>query len=423
MNIKFISSITNRLKTFFSVLLFMLLTLAVRAQDDTCRLFSSKYPFIKDNINVVSNDSTALADFYQKLQKLKSGSTEKVTIAHIGDSHIQADMFSGKIRLMLQREFGNGGRGLIFPYRVAKTNGPFDIRTKSNTDWDVKRVIAVSNPTPIGISGITICSPLDTSCLQVKAKSDALDYRFDKIKLFHEQNATNFDLMITDTTGKSLSFVKSSKYLGDYRLSTLKLDTLVDEIIIKSVRVDTTQKYSQFYGISLENNKPGILYDMIGVNGAAFNHYNKAIYFFEQLSYVKPDLIIISLGTNDSFDRPFDAGTFRKNVTCMIDNIRAYMPKTAILMTMPPDSFKKKKRKNMELVQIVNILTDICKQDNMAYWDLYHIMGGTGSNAKWLAKRLAQADRVHYTMPGYELQADMFYKALMDGYTKFKNRH
>ena len=404
--------------TFFSIITI----LSAQAQDTTNR-FSRKYPFIHDNLNVISNDSTSLFSFYLKLQHLKTGKDLKVTIAHIGDSHIQADMMSGKIREKLQHDFGNAGRGLIFPYKVAKTNGPFDVHTKSNVVWEIKRIVSSSNPMPSGVTGITICSYSDTSRILIKVKSKDLDYRFNTVKLFHDQNPDNYDLMITDTAGRKLGYIKSSKLQNDTRVTTLKLDTLLSEIIIKSVKTDTIQKSTQLYGISLENEKSGILYDMMGVNGAQYFHFNRASYFFEQLNDINPDLILISLGTNDSFGSHFDSTTFRNNVTCMIDNIRAYMPNTCILLMFPPDSFKKKKVKNTALIPAVAILTDICRKDNIAYWDLFHIMGGSGSMAKWLGKKLGQKDKVHYTMPGYELQADMFYKALMDGFFKFEHRH
>lgn len=344
-------------------------------------------------------------------------------IAHIGDSHIQADMFSGKIRKQLQKQFGNAGRGLIFPYRVAKTNGPDDYRSRTNATWDVKRVIATSNPLPIGISGITLKTNCDSSFVRIRTNCENLDYRFNTIKIFSEQKAENYDLLIKDTTGKSLGFLKSSKYLGDYRMSKINLDTLINEVVFQSVKIDSGQTTTQLYGFLLDNNKPGVQYNTIGVNGAEFSHFNEAAYFQEQLSYTKPDLVILSLGTNDSFHDRFDSIAFRNQVMCLINNLRLFNPTIEILIMTPPDSFKKRKYKNKNLLQVVEILTDICTLENIAYWNLFNIMGGSGSVAKWQVKKLAQRDRVHYTLSGYELQADMFYNALMNGFYKFENRH
>ena len=48
-----------------------------------------------------------------------------------------------------------------------------------------------------------------------------------------------------------------------------------------------------------------------------------------------------------------------------------------------------------------------------AVWDQFNIMGGLGSMAKWQAKGLAQKDRVHFTVSGYNLIGDLFYNAFI----------
>lgn len=332
-------------------------------------------------------------------------------------------MFSGRIRTKLQKKYGNAGRGLIFPYKAAKTNGPGDYRSVTNTNWEVKRVISPSNPIPTGICGITIKSNCDSSLISLRVKDCELDYRFNRIKVFSEQCTDNFDLIIKDTAGKSLGYIKASKYLENNRMSTMCLDTLINEVIIQSVKLDSTQTNTQFYGFALENQKPGIQYNMIGVNGAEFYHYNEAEYFQEQLSYLNPDLVILSLGTNDSFTSRLDSVKFRSIVMRMISDIKHFNPNAEILIMTPPDSYKKRKYKNKELLQVVEILTDICTLENIAYWNLFEIMGGSGSVVKWQKKGLGQADKVHYTLSGYELQADMFYNALINGFYKFENRY
>ena len=50
-------------------------------------------PCIKPELNRIGNDSIGLKFFYQQLRLLKNDSSERVSIVHIGDSHIQADNF------------------------------------------------------------------------------------------------------------------------------------------------------------------------------------------------------------------------------------------------------------------------------------------------------------------------------------------
>ena len=61
-------------------------------------------------------------------------------IVHIGDSHIQADMATGYTRRILQQEFGDAGRGLIVPLKLASTNEPLDYAITSTSQFDVSRL-------------------------------------------------------------------------------------------------------------------------------------------------------------------------------------------------------------------------------------------------------------------------------------------
>jgi hypothetical protein len=54
--------------------------------------------------NVISNEK-ALTAIFEKLYQLEENQDRKVRIVHIGDSHIQADLFTGKIRYRMQQIF------------------------------------------------------------------------------------------------------------------------------------------------------------------------------------------------------------------------------------------------------------------------------------------------------------------------------
>src|SRR5882757_951751 len=81
---------------------------------------ASSYAFLKLEENYVRN-VVALSDFYEKLYKLRKGENYRVQIVQMGDSHIQADYLTRAVRRNFQIEFGNAGRGLIIPGRLART--------------------------------------------------------------------------------------------------------------------------------------------------------------------------------------------------------------------------------------------------------------------------------------------------------------
>src|SRR3989344_8170694 len=162
---------------------------------------------------------------------------------------------------------------------------------------------------------------------------------------------------------------------------------------------------------------------MIGVNGAEYRHYVMSKYFTQQLSYLSSDLMIISLGTNEAYSAGFDKDLFYRSIDSLVLSIKAISPNVNFVISTPPDSYRKTRKgrvKNPDMKLARETVVDYCLKNNVAYWDLYEIMGGYGSMGKWYAMKLTAKDRVHFSGRGYQIHGDLFYTALMNGYEKYK---
>ena len=383
-----------------------------------------QYTFINKQLNRIENDSTSLHFFYKKLYELQETKKGRVDIVHIGDSHIQADFLSGTIRQKLQLKFGNAGRGLLFPYHVAKSNEPVSYRTTTNTLWEAKRNVFYEKPLPIGISGYTIETNDSLAEINLTVKDQpGLGYSFTKFTLFHEKEKADYDITICDDLNCQRGIFKSSDTHINSYVSELRFDKPISNIILRNKRTDTlNQKKTRIYGMLLENDSAGVLYNMIGVNGAEYRHYVKSKYFMEQLTYLNADLVIVSMGTNEAFSVGFDKVLFYRYIDTLITNLKLSCPNATILLTTPADSYRKSRKgkiKNPDMQQARATIINYCLQHNLPYWDLYEIMGGYGSMGKWFIAKLSAKDRVHFNGRGYQIQADLFYRALMGGYDRY----
>jgi lysophospholipase L1-like esterase len=160
-------------------------------------------------------------------------------------------------------------------------------------------------------------------------------------------------------------------------------------------------------------NRRGILYDVAGTNGAEYLTYNQNYLFFKETKLLKPDLVIISLGTNEAFGY-LNRSIFENNIDAFISQIRTYNPNVEILITTPGDAMKRKRYHNPNIDIVRKILIDYAKVNNTALWDFYTVMGGTGSMKKWFVKGLAQRDKVHLSKEGYLIQGFLFFNAMMN---------
>jgi len=417
----------------------------------------------------------AMQPFFQKLQTLQKNKSGKINIVHIGDSHIQADLFSGYMRKNLQSQFGNGGRGLVFPHSLAKTNGVGDVRITSNQSWESQRNISPDTGKPVGISGFSLETKADDFVIDLRVKNP--DYNFSKLKIITPQNQKMFDVALSYNTiivesekskttihkiksGESLSVIakkynvsiasiKSSNGLKNSNIragKTLKIPTnqkeklafqrkefipLITEketgsytfksdSILSSIYLIPALEAKEFAlnGIVLENSNSGVVYHTIGVNGAKCSDYIKYPLFFEQLSALQPDLVIISLGTNESFDKMVTPD-YMKQLLIMKSQILNQNPNAVILVTTPPPSQFKRRYPNTFVADYTREILNQAAAEKYVVWDLFSQLGGLFGVSKNLQEGIIGGDRVHYTKKGYEYKGQLFLEALMNAIQDF----
>lgn len=381
-----------------------------------------KYQFVNADIDTISYDPQALKSFLIKLKELKEGKRKNVVIVHIGDSHLQADFFTAWVRQHLQQDYGNGGRGLVFPYHVAASNEPNNYRSTSTGEWKGRRCVIVKpSSIPTGIAGFGLQTTDSASTLKMNIKNgDNLDYSFTQMTLLHDKGPGCFDWVVypSDTLKDSLVIKDTGKVYG-VTADTLNFKDTISSFTMCTLQTDTSQNEAMIFGFVISNNKPGLVYNTIGSNGARYCDYNRSRFFIEQLAGLKPDLVIISLGTNEAYAKNFNADNFADDIDTMLTNIKHVAPDADLLLTTPNDAYRGHRYKNPDIQDAVESIHAEAKKFDAAYWDFYHIMGGYGSMQKWYLKHLCQKDHVHFTGGGYTLQAELFYdafkKAINDG--------
>ncbi|MBT8327301.1 MAG: hypothetical protein KJP21_06230 [Bacteroidia bacterium] len=372
--------------------------------------FSVAYSFKHSNqekaLNTISN-TKSLQGFYDRLDSLETNNDEKVSIVHIGDSHIQADFLTGTVRRNLQQRFGNAGRGFVFPYKIARSGGALDVLFKHKGSWQYCNIMNNYSSCDIGVAGFTV-TPQNNSSFFIDVASKA------------ETNSSFNKITILDVNG---SFTPS-KAFSNYNISytnentILNFDQLQDSVEIKPLTIDNN--FPQLQGLVLENGKSGILYHAIGVNGSSTLQYLRSNSFENQIADLNASLVIISFGTNDCYlpSSRFCEFCVKERYKTLIKRLRAKNPKISILLTSPPDHFYHRKYPNKNIQKLRNAMLQLVEEENVALWDLYEIMGGERSIQSWRAEDLARGDLIHFTKEGYYKQGELLYDALIEPFNK-----
>lgn len=367
-------------------------------------------PYAHTERNVLQFPGGASADFDNflcKLDTLLLTGRGDVRILHIGGSHVQGGMWTNTLRknLMSLRYGMDGGRGLVFPYAAAGTNTPLGYQTSYSGSWTASRCLKPE--TVMGVTGMTV-STADTAATVT-------------LNLLPEERRL-WDLRFTVRSVDILGYgdLEPVIYAGrdtvrgrsyDERWH-FELPHYVDylQIAFRGYPGKYTIK-----GIYLDNPAQGLTISEAGVNGAATSSFLKCEDFTRDLQLVKPDLVIFSIGINDLQGVDFDARRFVANYGKLVQLVRHANPNCAFLFTSCNDSWKNG-RSNPFGARAERAFEEIAAGCDGAFWDLYDIMGGSGSMEAWVQAGFARADHIHFTPEGYTILGNLLFNALMDAY-------
>lgn len=362
-----------------------MLTLCILATTFFTSLSVKEEPFIAD--------AHFLSPFYKELNALAIHREGRLSILHIGDSHIQGGHFTGSIRQKLQQHFGNAGRGFVFPHKLANSYGAPDIQFLSTCNWQHTSVMKCDD-CDIGLAGFKIYTE-DAANLVFTAPNDV----FNTVELFGR-----FDTLYTD----SLAEIQTQSY-G----CTIKLNSASSRLSINpSLNKPSTGRLD---GLVLLNNQPGVVYHEVGVSGSGVKQYLRSKAIREFLEVLDPDLVILSFGTNDSYVYPksFCKDCIKEDYKQLINRIRAVKPAASILLTTPPDHYWRRKYPNPNVQKMNTIIFEIGQEEQCAVWDLYSKMGGRGAMKTWQGSGFASRDLIHFNKAGYAKLGEMFFNDLL----------
>lgn len=376
------------------------------------------YGLENDNDNVIQN-AGHLDEFFESLYQLKLTNDRIINIIHVGDSHIQADYFTSIVRRHFHRHFGNAGRGLIVPLRVAGTNEPNNFKTVSNGAWTSKRIVFPDQPLPVGIGGVTIATNEPDSNLEIYMNDLWLDYTFNSLTLFFQKDDQSYNFSVRDRFGKELGVIDSSFQKSKLNYTRVDWEEKIDAVTIQPLQSDRGQNRAVIYGAILRNSNNGVLYHTIGVNGAKYAHYNSAKYFAEQTTELHPDIFILSLGTNESIDYPYLDKNFPGQMDKLVTSLRTRNPMAKFILVTPQEVFRSKTKANPGILTIRQQIIQYAVDNGLAFYDMYRALGGQNSAKAWRESALLGTDGIHLTRNGYEYQGNLFYHALMKGYNLY----
>ncbi|HLP56822.1 MAG TPA: GDSL-type esterase/lipase family protein [Fluviicola sp.] len=374
---------------YFSILLLLIAFSSFGQSDSLVKCCQDR-----DTIRFAGN----LQPFFDKWKK---GSDLK--IIQLGDSHVQMGYFPQA----MQATFKSSGDSVEvssfwFPYALTGGFNPAGVSVDTVGVWKSSKMVGSVTDNHFALTG---------HALSISETGDRTPYL--AIKL--DRATADFQILIETTKNWNFSCAEATVEQKRYSAS------------LSIVTVHFKQPKKQFEVYACSDREPvGTLrvfgfrsvipgrdfqFQSYGSSGGKYADYaEKCAYCTDQLKTEKPDLLILSLGTNDAH-MLYTETEFYNYVKAVVAGIREASPKTAILLTTKPDTFFKNLKPVSEEV-VKNGLERVALEYKCALWSLSDVMGGNDSILDWYMGGLASADFMHFTPKGYELQGQLLVEAL-----------
>jgi lysophospholipase L1-like esterase len=173
---------------------------------------------------------------------------------------------------------------------------------------------------------------------------------------------------------------------------------------------------AEIYGILLDGD-PGVAIDNValrGCSGTIFTRINESI-ARQSFKLLDTKLIILQFGGNrmPGITTPKSITPYMAELENQINYMKRVAPKATLLFIGPADmgrSYGGKMGTWHGLPELNDSLRAMALRNKVAYWDMFHVMGGEGSMAQWVKHKpaLAGPDYIHFTFTGaQEIGSDL----------------
>jgi lysophospholipase L1-like esterase len=392
------------------------------ALPDTPPVDAEQLAKTKGSIAVEDATGHALDAFYTHLADTRAKKPGAVTrILHYGDSVITSDYVSGTMRRKLQAEFGDAGHGFILVANPWEWYFHNDVSHGASEGWSSSRIVGpLVKDACYGLGGVTFTgSPGATAWFGTSERTS------------HGRSVSRFDVyyMQTPSGGEVEAKLpgRTEKFStrGDERVSKVQSFSVDDGEAKMTLRVLSGSP--RLFGVALERDQPGVVYDALGANGARSELLGAmdGAHWAEQMRLRKPALVVLQYGTNES--ETGITADYEKNMTAVIEKLKTAAPDASILIASPLDRAENTEGGALRTKPIIKRLVAaqkrVAKATGVAFFDTFEAMGGEGAMATWVRKGLAGGDLTHPTPQGAEVLGDLFYKSLTTGFEAWLSRH
>jgi len=353
---------------------------------------------------------------------------ENCRIIHYGDSQLEGDRITGYLRNRLQKMYGGSGPGFI-PIKQAYhqisaivehsdtwvRNAIFDPTQKKFKHRKYGAFLSSSRFTPVINDSLLIDSSAITTA-SISIKKSTIAYRkfraFKNIGLHYGNCSYPIEILVYNNGVliQQDSLIQDGKY-HNYRIQLTKTPS--------DLTIELKGKVSpDFYGLTLDASS-GIQIDNVAMRGASGTIFTKndATDYSTMIKELNPKVMLLQFGGNTVpyIKDSIGVTNYTKRLHSQIKWLRRRHAGMSLLFIGPTDlatSVNGKMITYEHLPYLNEQLKKLCINNNIAYWDMFHAMGGKNSISHWVKQNLVGGDYIHFTPKGTKYISELFFTSL-----------
>ena len=387
------------------------------------RIDPREYEGIEQGIDQPS----ALSPFFEALERTARREPGAVTrIAHYGDSSIATDLITHTVRRRMQRRFGDAGHGFVLISRGTMPYGHRDVRHRSGDDWQLKQIVASQDRAGLyGYGGVAFQPRGASAWAQFATDTDSpVGRQVGQFQLYYRRQPNGGRIRYRVDGGESEDLETRGEH-GD-AVEVIRVPDGAHELELRAGGGGPVR----LYGVALERDTPGVVYDSLGLVGARARrllNYDEE-HIGRQMALREPSLLVLGFGGNEADDPLHRIEAYEEEFVRVIRRMRAGRDDMACLVFGPLDQARRDEHGRVETIpsipQIIQAQRTAAQREGCAFYNTFEAMGGEGAMATWARARprLALSDYRHATPAGYEVIGNMFYKALLKAFADHLQR-
>lgn len=368
---------------------------------DSLRFFQS---YLKENPNRIflpNNDYTYFDTLFALLDQAKAEG-KIYRIMHYGDSQIETDRISSVVRQKLQEYFGGSGPNMIPAIQ------PVPTISVTQDASNLRRYMVYGDGSRASHKRYGVMAQFGL----VSGSGTITFNRTNSVDAFEKAKEIS---MVSVLLGKNSEGFSATLKCDDYN-GEAKVLHANDSVSLITWRLPSNVKHgsitfkghAEIYAVLLDG-EAGVALDNVALRGCAGNIFTRIDERTLRQSFELLDtrMIILQFGgnrmpgiTSRGYIHPYI-----NELENQIDYIKNIAPQATLLFIGPADMSKSVNGKLCTwplLPELNDSLRNMALRKGVAYWDMFHVMGGEGSMIQWVQHKpqLAQKDYIHFTFKG-----------------------